>query len=838
MDFSEFNYIFISPEPLLQLFKPMYSNILKNALIFFPKDFGEAEKLLNDYENIILNKKKCILISPFDTLERNIKTFQDNKNILYLIGYCQDFNREHDMNNILLHFSKFYIIANSSEELVEQIFKLNIIFNHRKKQNYEIKNNINDFFELNDDNSMFLFDFNNDCSKNNTIVGKLYDNDKYKRDNDECYFSFIQSLALLNKYLEDQNYLLLFMIFSKFANKLTNPEDIKMKLLFAVNFLRNLHILFLYFSYYPYLFEAVTDDEINEILSKYKYNFSQDIILINEIFVLNSLIQCTNNLAFKINNGLSILDEKFNLKILQKLLIEIHCLIEVIYNNCYFSQLIEYYEIKNFLKDIDFCVGVALIDIIESYLGNDYPLTEKISQFYRIKEQRFSKYKIYKINVKCLNENKSNDLQLKVYNEAIKFKDTIVLGDKHFHNIISKMNLPCENIYYLNEIEFYEFFQIPKKLNNKYKKCRYFIIMNEKTASKYIETIKYIGNTFALYFFIIIFVQNENIKINKQLLQKSLLALIIAYNEKDIFNFYIDSNTRINELTLEMRDKMDEIDNQLLSGLGCNFPKVSETKITKEEDNGWDMVSNLDENIFNITHVISFNGQIDISKYTIDIYRVYKENNCLELFLNYYGNYFGGQDIVLRPPLLVVVKLFLYAYTLEENDGKSFYSLINNDLRSGNPEKICRYLPMLNNVHRMLKFKYLKSYCGDAYRATWFRKELINEIKPGKKMFNSSLWSSSKKISVARKFLFKYKKNILLHIKIKEGKNIDIHLEKLSQFPSEEEVLILPFCVFEVKSFKKFYENNLEYFNLELIYCEEENKKNKIENMKYNNIKI
>ena len=177
MDFSEFNYIFISPEPLIQLFKPMYSNILKNALIFFPKDFGEAEKLLNDYENIILNKKKCILISPCDTLERNIKTFQDNKNILYLIGYCLDFNREHDMNNILLHFSKFYIIANSSEELVEQIFKLNTIFNYRKKQNYEIKNNINDFFELNDDNSMFLFDFNNDCSKNNTIVGKLYDND-------------------------------------------------------------------------------------------------------------------------------------------------------------------------------------------------------------------------------------------------------------------------------------------------------------------------------------------------------------------------------------------------------------------------------------------------------------------------------------------------------------------------------------------------------------------------------------------------------------------------------------------------------------------------------------
>ena len=105
-------------------------------------------------------------------------------------------------------------------------------------------------------------------------------------------------------------------------------------------------------------------------------------------------------------------------------------------------------------------------------------------------------------------------------------------------------------------------------------------------------------------------------------------------------------------------------------------------------------------------------------------------------------------------------------------------------------------------------------------------------------MFNASLWSSSKKLDVAKKFLFKYKKNILLRTKVKEGSNIDIHLEKLSQYPSEEEILILPFCTFEIKGFNKVKEKGFEYYDLELIYCEEENKINKIGDIKIHDIKI
>ena len=44
--------------------------------------------------------------------------------------------------------------------------------------------------------------------------------------------------------------------------------------------------------------------------------------------------------------------------------------------------------------------------------------------------------------------------------------------------------------------------------------------------------------------------------------------------------------------------------------------------------------------------------------------------------------------------------------------------------------------------------------------------------------------------------------------------NVDIHLEEISRYPKEEEVLFLPFCNFKIKSFEKVNENNLSYYKL------------------------
>ena len=83
---------------------------------------------------------------------------------------------------------------------------------------------------------------------------------------------------------------------------------------------------------------------------------------------------------------------------------------------------------------------------------------------------------------------------------------------------------------------------------------------------------------------------------------------------------------------------------------------------------------------------------------------------------------------------------------------------MNNDFRSGNANKISRYLTILRSIYDLIKGKCLMSYSGYIYRATYFNKELIDEIKPGKRMFNASLWSSSKKLDVAKKFCLNIKK--------------------------------------------------------------------------------
>ena len=830
IDFSNCNYMFIIPEQICDVFSSFYTNELKNSLIIFPKDYEQAKELLKDLEDEEDIKENWIIICPCVDLEYNIKDINSNKNIYRIILYCPFFRHEHNLD-FFFTFPKFYGFANSYNELIEKLFRLCNIYYFRKRQNYEIKIDKKNIIELNYD-TKFLLDFNNECSMNNIKNFKPFELYEFRMNQDICYFSIIQSYTFLNNYIENNNYDLFFVIFQNNIRLITLSNDILEKTKIASNFLKNLHLLYLYFSNYPYLFGVLTDEEINEILSQFQPD-SEDIahyaILVSGY---NSLILIVNDLTSLINNGLSILNKKQELKKLQKSLIEFKLMNEQIFSKFNIPELIEFYQIKNFLRDIDFCIGITIIYIIKNTLIN-YPSKFEIRPSYLNLEKRFQFNFFYSKYLKK-DSNIEND-QVLAFNNSIKYNETIILGDNYFHDLIKKMNIPCENIYYLNQNQFSYFFQVPKKIEGKYKICKYFIIMNEKYGNEYMDTIRYINNVFGIKFIIILYIENKDIKIHKNIVQCPFMPIIITYSEKDILNYYYDNYTRLNKnylLEYEISDeKIYEID--------YDFPKLNETKFIKEQDNGWDMIKTVNKNIFKLISVNKFLGYIDLGTYSKNMYKVYKENNCLDLFIKYYGNYFACDYLVEQTvPMLSVIKLFIYAYTLEEKNGKSFYSLMNNDLRSGDKQKICRYLPMFYVIYSFLKDKYLKSYNGDVFRAAYFKKELIDEIKEGKKLLNASLWSSSKKLDVAKKFLFHYKKNILLHTKVKEGNNIDIHLENLSLYPDEEEVLFLPYCVFEVKSFNKVRENGLDYYKLDLIYCEEENKSNDIENLKFNDINL
>ena len=440
----------------------------------------------------------------------------------------------------------------------------------------------------------------------------------------------------------------------------------------------------------------------------------------NIISGFNSLVTIVDTLAFKVNKGLNILNENEKLKLLHKLLIEIKCSIDQSLGGTNIEKLSEFYQVKNFFRDIDFCLGQVIINIL-IYYCKDYPLKFEITHPYLNKEKRWRYYSLYAIDIKIDYNIKNKDEQ--ILNNTIKYNNTIVMGDYNFHNLIIQMKLPFKNIHYLDEKQISKFFENPPyKLNGKYKICKYFIIVDGKSGLEFLETIKYISNVYGVRLVAIIYIPSNNVKIDKKFLQVPIIPTILVYNKKDIVNYYLDNLERLKERNIKFGSD-DEIFFRQFSFL--KFSKLNEIKIIKEQDNGWDMIRDIDINIFKLVNYERILGYVNLEKFTRDMYKIYKENNCLDLFLNYYGNYFGVEHLIESQCSLVAsVKMFLYAYTLEENNGKSLYSIMNNDFRSGNPNKICRYLIILKSIHDLLKLNCLKSYNGDVFYRYSFRKNI------------------------------------------------------------------------------------------------------------------
>ena len=59
-------------------------------------------------------------------------------------------------------------------------------------------------------------------------------------------------------------------------------------------------------------------------------------------------------------------------KIFHKTLIEIICSNDQLKDKKSYKELSEYYQIKNYLRDIDFCLGKVIIDIIKVRVWHDY----------------------------------------------------------------------------------------------------------------------------------------------------------------------------------------------------------------------------------------------------------------------------------------------------------------------------------------------------------------------------------------------------------------------------------------------------------------------------------
>ena len=427
-------------------------------------------------------------------------------------------------------------------------------------------------------------------------------------------------------------------------NSIAISNNILEKIIISGLFLKNLFILYLYFSNYPYIYGVLTDEKINEILSIFKQELNDEDLEIIMYTCLNEIILIIHGLASKVENGRSILNEneKDNLTKLHYTLIKFICSFDQFFDHYNMTEFSKFYQVKYYLKDIDFSLGLTIIDILNGFC-KDYPFNLEFKIPFIYKEQRIAFYKMY-----IPDAEKQNDIendQAKAYRKAITYNDTIVLGDKNFHNFIKKINLPVKPIYYLNEKEFSNFFQNPQKIDNKYKICKYIIIMDEKKGKEYFETIRYICNVFGLTLISIIYIQNKNFKINKNILQNPFIQIILTHSEKDILNFDEDNIFRLKEFIINYYDENEKFE-QKKPELKYVFPKLKGIKLFKEEDNGWDMVKDFQSNIFDLVSVNKIFDSINIGTFNKDMYLLYKENNCLDLFIKYYGNYFSASYLV------------------------------------------------------------------------------------------------------------------------------------------------------------------------------------------------
>ena len=400
---------------------------------------------------------------------------------------------------------------------------------------------------------------------------------------------------------------------------------------------------------------------------------------------------------------------------------------------------------------------------------------------------------------------------LKLAGESAMIKDTIILGDKKFRNHIKMLNIKSKRIFELDDNMIDLFFENPYKEGNKYKITKYFVICDNISESKYIEKFKLLSSKYGFAYLFIVYIINQK-KSDVQLdlnLQKSIIYIFEDY---ELIEIYKDNNERLKPYIKNFIFKTEPSDKNLEDIKLFIFDDIKNFKSNCED--GWELFEK--ENFVHIFNIQENNFYAFVDGIMKNIAESYKEHNSLDFFFQYYANYFF---LTLQPEFIVnmtaYAKMILYAYTLEEGDpNKNFYCIMNDDLRSTDPKKIYRYFDLIKLMSGLISTKRLKSYNRKLYRASFFKENLINSIKVGITMINPAFWSCTKKESVAKRFLKGKNKNTLI---ITEGgleNNIDIHLEGISKYPNEEEVLFLPFCKFKVKSYELVNENGLTYYKI------------------------
>ena len=609
------------------------------------------------------------------------------------------------------------------------------------------------------------------------------------------------------------------------------------------NFVKNISLVGMAIFSYPYIYNCLDNITLNNLLNEKNFdkNTTEEECKKRNIEKIKEIAECCNFLAAKIEEKKCIFFEK-KLKELQIKIIQLYKL-----NNEQIFQYSYFYQTIFYLKDIDFCLKL-FFKILDQLYPSDI-FGKIVTSFSIINiDKRISSFEYYYqlqqvIKLRSIDTNILNNLsdleneEIEIINNSLKIKHTLVIGEKNFQEFIKSLNLSTKQ-FFLQFEELKDFCSTLKdfKINDRYLINKYFMIIEDKNFYEYYKSLNLLSFTYGVLFIIIIYIHDENqIYINKNIINgEALMPMILCFSKEDII-YYFNDNEKM-ECGYFLTYKLHlEIDGKFKSLFTQDLEQIKSKDLPLEYDDGWEMIID-NENFFKNLYILSAPHSWNMGKAIMSIYELYKEKDNLELYLKYYCNYFGA-NLYTDVPEVLFMKFFIYAFTIDEgHKDKSFFALLNDTLRSGNYEKINKFIDIFAKLLELIKDKAIMSYKGKVYRASKFKDNLLMQIKKGKKMVNTSLWSSTKDENVAKSFKTNYNKNVIIYTNLNGNFNIDIHEEKLSRYAKEKEVLILPFCIFEVKDFIKVNDhNNGDYYKLDLELL---NEYNNLEIVKHKTLKM
>ncbi len=372
-----------------------------------------------------------------------------------------------------------------------------------------------------------------------------------------------------------------------------------------------------------------------------------------------------------------------------------------------------------------------------------------------------------------------------------------------------------------------------KEIGKKILTYFYFLIIKSEDFQKNLEKFFRLFFDSGITFIVFVYIENEdNVKFFKNQIN-AFLPTILVYSPEDIICYLSNNFKFFNPLILPNIEELGEI-------MNIKIPKISfeQNDEDKYQDGCFELAETFDVNIIRNKFLLRM---LDNINYTMEIpkimYNIYKDHNALDLFFSQNCLYFGWS---LYPESInrensSFAKRILYMYCREEKEHqKSFYRIINEDLKSRDPYKIYQYINVLALINEMIEEELLLNYKGTVYRATKLDEKLILKLIPGVKMVNTTFWSTSKDFNIAEKFMIKNQwRNSFIICKTFKN-NIDIDLQKLNTY-NEKEVLFLPFTEFIVDKVSSETKYEKKIFIIELTELGNRNFVN-TDNMQVENI--